>query len=400
MPIALSDALGYCRPTAWRMRFLHTSDWHLGRLFHGVSLVEDQAHALTALRVLLRDSRPDALIIAGDVYDRAVPPPEAVELFDDFLSAVTSELAIPVVIIAGNHDSPERLGFGARLLARSGVHIAGKVHDAVVPVVLGDAHGRVHVLPVPYAEPAVVREVLGRSELVGHDASMRARLEVARAQVPAGERSVLIAHAFVAGGEASDSERPLTVGGSGAVDVRAMDGFSYVALGHLHRPQRLGADHVRYSGSLLKYSFSEAEHTKGVALVTLDAAGACTVESIALPPRRDVRLLRGTLAELLAAPDEDARRNDYLHITLLDEVAVLDPMARLRDVYPNVLDLDRAALHRAGALGGASGDHRRLTTGDLFASFFADVVGEPLDEPQRVYLAELLDAEERKARAS
>lgn len=388
------------------MRFIHTSDWHLGRLFHEVSLVEDQAHALDAMRSVLRDARPDALIIAGDVYDRAVPPPEAVELFDDFLSAVTSELAIPVIVIAGNHDSPERLGFGARLLSRAGVHIAGKVLGQLSPVVLEDAHGRVHVLPLPYAEPAVVREVLSRSELVGHDASMRARLEAARAQVPLGERSVLVAHAFVAGAEASDSERPLTVGGSGAIDVAAMDGFSYVALGHLHRPQRVhlpqgpGAGHVNYSGSLLKYSFSEAPHTKGVALVTLDAAGACTVESIALPPRRDVRLLRGTLAELLVAGRDDARRDDYLHATLLDEIAVLDPMSRLREVYPNVLALDRAVLHRAGALGGASGDHRKLTTGDLFASFFADVVGESMSEAQRAYLGEVLDAEARKERAS
>jgi exonuclease SbcD len=380
------------------MRFLHTSDWHLGRLFHQVSLLEDQAHALAALRVLLRDARPDALLLAGDVYDRAVPPPEAVELFDDFLHAVTSDLGLPIIVIAGNHDSPQRLGFGARLLARSGVHVAGKVRGEVTPIVLEDAHGRVHVLPLPYAEPAVVREVLARSDLHGHDATMGAQLEAARARVPAGERSVLVAHAFVAGGEASESERPLTVGGSGAVDVATMRGFSYVALGHLHGPQRVGAENIRYSGSLLPYSFSEAAHTKGVSLVTLDAAGACSVEHVALPPRRNLRLLRGTLAEVLAAGRADPRRDDYLHITLLDDVAVLDPMARLREVYPNALELDRTALHRAGPVAGASGDHRKITTSDLFASFFADVVGTPLDDPQRTYLTEVLEADAREER--
>lgn len=380
------------------MRFVHTSDWHLGRLFHGASLIEDQAYALAALRVLLRDARPDALLLAGDVYDRAVPPPEAVELFDEFLHAVTFELGLPIVLIAGNHDSPERLGFGARLLARSGVHVAGKARGTLQPVVLEDAHGRVHVLPLPYAEPAVVREVLGRTDLHGHDAAMGAQLDLARAQVPNGERSILVAHAFVAGGEASDSERPLSVGGSGAVDLATLHGFSYVALGHLHGPQRLGTERVRYSGSLLPYSFSEAQHTKGVALVTLDAEGACTVEQVALPPRRHVRALRGTLAEVLAAGRADPQRDDYVHVTLLDEVAVLDPMARLREVYPNTLQLDRAALHKTGPLTGTSDSHRGRTTSDLFATFFADVVGEPLDEAQREYLNALLLAEAQKER--
>lgn len=381
------------------MRFLHTSDWHLGRLFGQTSLIEDQAHALAGLRVLLRDARPDALLIAGDVYDRAVPPPLAVELFDDFLHAVSAELRLPVVIIAGNHDSPERLGFGARLLARSGVHVAGKVRGALEPVVLEDAHGRVHVLPLPYAEPAVVREVFARADLHGHDAAMGAQLEAARAQVPAGERSVLVAHAFVAGSEASGSERALSVGGSDAVDAARMHGFSYVALGHLHGPQRVGAENVRYSGSLLKYSFSEATHTKGVSLVTLDAAGACSVEQLALPTLRNLRKLRGTLAEVLAMGRTDPQRDDYLEVTLLDERAVLDAMARLREVYPNVIEFRRPALEQTGT-GGASRDHREVTTIDHFADFFEHVVGTPLDAPQRTYLHAMLDTDAQRERTS
>ena len=271
------------------MRFLHTADWHLGRSFHNVSLIEDQAHVLRQLVDLAKDAEVDAVIVAGDVYDRAVPPPDAVSLLSDVLGELALGLGIPVIMIAGNHDSAERLNFGAQLLARSRCHIFGRLGAQPDHVVLEDAHGPVHVLGLPYAEPSVVRERTG-ADLHTHDAAMAHLAAAAAANVPEAERSILVAHCFVAGGSESESERPLSVGGAGNVSAAAFEPFAYTALGHLHRPQAAGPN-ARYSGSLLKYSFSEVDHEKSVSLVELDAAGAATVEEVSLTPRRDMRLI-------------------------------------------------------------------------------------------------------------
>ena len=290
------------------MRFLHTSDWHLGRLFHRVHLTEDQAFVLDQFVDLARRERPDAVLISGDIYDRAVPPPEAVRLLDDTLSRLTLDLGIPTVVIAGNHDGPDRLAFGSRLLAGGGLHLFGLPGPAPEPIRLEDAHGPVFIHAVPYAEPPVVREAFGVETVHDHHAAMVACLDAVRSVHPEGARSVVLAHAFVAGGAGSESERPLSVGGAGTVEASAFAGFDYVALGHLHRPQSLARDRLVYAGSLLKYSFDEATHRKSVSLVEMDAAGACTVERIALTPRREVRRISGLHAELLAAAAEDPAR--------------------------------------------------------------------------------------------
>ncbi|MDX5363839.1 MAG: exonuclease SbcCD subunit D [Pseudazoarcus pumilus] len=360
------------------MRFLHTADWHLGRIFHGRSLIEDQAHVLDQFVALVRDARPDAVLIAGDVYDRAVPPAEAVSLLDDTLSRIVLGEGVPVVMIAGNHDSPDRLGFGARLLAAHGLTIAGRIDAPQAGVSFDDAWGRVVVHPLPYAEPAAVRDALA-TDIAGHEAAMAALLERVRAAHPAGARSVLVAHAFVAGGAESESERPLSIGGSGAVDAALFSGFDYVALGHLHRPQRAGAEQVRYAGSLLKYSLSEAEHAKSVSLVELGAPGELKIEHIALSPRRDLRRLSGTLDEVLAAARVDAAREDYIFASLHDRGALLDPMAKLREVYPNVLGCERTVLSHSGEAAVAVGRARELDTRALFGDFFREVAGEALD---------------------
>ena len=360
------------------MRFLHTADWHLGRIFHGCSLIEDQAHVLDQFVALVREARPDAVLIAGDVYDRAVPPAEAVGLLDDTLSRIVLGEGVPVVMIAGNHDSPDRLGFGARLLSASGLTIAGRIDAPQAGVRFEDAWGAVMVHPLPYAEPAAVRDALS-ADVAGHEAAMAALIERVRAAHPAGARSVLVAHAFVAGGSESESERPLSIGGSGAVDAALFAGFDYVALGHLHRPQRAGADHVQYSGSLLKYSLSEADHAKSVSLVELGAPGELKIERIALPPRRDLRRVSGTLDEVLAAARSDAAREDYIFASLHDRGALLDPMARLREVYPNVLGCERTVLTASGEAGAAATRARELDTRALFDDFFREVAGDELD---------------------
>jgi exonuclease SbcD len=384
------------------MRILHTSDWHLGRLFHGVHLTDEQAHVLDQLVALVADAKPDVLIVAGDVYDRSVPPVEAVELLDDTLTRIAVDLATPVVMIAGNHDSPERIGFGSRLLARSAVHLAGDVAADLTPVRLGDEHGPIEVFPIPYAEPAVVRARLQDDGVRDHQGAMGALIARARATRTPGSRAVLVAHAFVTGGSESESERPLSVGGAATVAAASFEGFNYVALGHLHRPQHAGSERVVYSGSLLKYSFAEASHRKSVSLVEIDAAGAVRTEAVELTPRRDVRTITGSLAEVLAGPASGDSRDDYVSIALTDRGAILDAIGRIREVYPYCLHVDRSAFLKAGseALAGTRADHRRRTVDELFDDFVRAMTGESMTEEERAAFAEIVDGMERVERES
>lgn len=361
------------------MRFFHTADWHLGRYLHGVSLLDDQAHVLDQFVDLARSERVDAVVIAGDVYDRAVPPADAVALLDDVLSRLVVGAGIPVIVIAGNHDSAERIGFGGRIFEKQKLILRGAL-DKLDPVVLGDQHGEVAFHALPYAEPTFVRALPGTEAITDHQSAMSHMVDLLRAQRRDGQRNVLVGHAFVAGGSESESERPLSVGGSGMVAVDTFDGFDFVALGHLHRPQAVGSERVRYSGSLLKYSFNEVDHRKSVSLVDLGPDGRSVVTPFALAPRHDLRIVTGRLADLLNAPDPQFSRDDYLCAHLTDADPVLDPMARLREVYPNMKEL-RFTQPAAGA--GAvreAGDHRRRQPDDLFRAFYRDMVGAEIGD--------------------
>lgn len=359
------------------MRFLQTGDWHLGRYLHGASLIEDQAHVLDQFVDLARRAEVDAVVIAGDIYDRSLPPAEAVALLDDVLARLVVGVGIPVIVIAGNHDSPERIGFGGRILGRQGLHVRGSLGD-LAPIVITDAHGPVAFHPLPYADPVFARAVPGGAEIADHRGAMTHLVSTMRARFRDNTRNVLIGHAFVAGGDESDSERPLSVGGTGAVSAATFEGFDSVALGHLHRPQSMNSGRIHYAGSLLKYSFSEVDHTKGVSLVELRADGTPVIESLPLNPRRDVRIVTGTLAELLDKPLTARQREDYLCAHLTDPGPVLEPMARLREVYPNMLELRFVREPIGNASAQASGDHRRRRPGDLFRAFYRDVVGEEI----------------------
>lgn len=366
-------------------RFIHTGDWHLGRLLAGMRLIDDQAHALDGLVDLVREVRPDAVLVAGDVYDRAVPPPEAVALLDDTLTRL-AEAGAAVIVIAGNHDSPERIGFGSRLLARSGVHVAGPVGTAAGSVLLDTGDGPVRVWTMPYADPAVVRCVLADEELRGHDEAAGALIDRIKAAWRPGERNVLLAHEFVTGGiETTDSERPLTVGGTAQVARERFDGFDYVALGHLHRPQAVGGDTVRYAGSLLKYSIAEAGHVKSVAVVELGTGGAAPrVEQVSLPARRDVRTVRGPIRGLVAeAPD--LGRDDYIFAVLSDTGPLYDPMGELRSVYPNCVGFARERSFEPASRGLVpdAASLRALDIVTLFDGFFETVTGAALTDSQR-----------------
>ena len=386
------------------MRFIHTADWHLGRLFFGRHLTDDQAHVLDELVHLARDAQAEAVVIAGDIYDRAVPPVEAVELFDDALSRLLLDEKIKVLYIAGNHDSAARLGFGSRLLAGGGVFVAGQLQADAAPIVLDDAHGKVAFSLLPYMEPATVRFAYGEAaeELAGFDEATSFAVARAAALVPEGCRSVAVAHAFIAGGASSESERPLSVGGSDSVSPACFAPFSYTALGHLHAPQQAGAANIRYAGSLMKYSFSEAGQRKGATVVDLAADGSVMIEEAALAAPHDLQVVRGTLQKILEDRECFPKSEDYIAVELMDKGPVLDAHGKLSRIYPNVLQVTRPGLmEQAGAL--REQGRKKLERPDdvLFGEFFADMTGETLDEAQKKELFDVLEEllrEEREAK--
>ncbi|WP_042390812.1 exonuclease SbcCD subunit D [Streptacidiphilus melanogenes] len=326
------------------MRFLHTSDWHLGRSLHRENLLPAQRAFLRHLVQTVEAEQVDAVLVAGDVYDRAVPSLGAVELFDEVLHALAA-VDVPVVLISGNHDSAQRLGVGAGLVARAGVHLrtAPDADALAAPVVLEDAHGEVAVYGLPYLEPALVRQRLGAEE-ASHTAVLSAAMDAVRADLAARRaggadvRSVVLAHAFVIGGEACDSERDIAVGGVPSVPASVFEGVDYAALGHLHGCQTIN-ERVRYSGSPLAYSFSEADHRKSMWLVELGPAGEVGAERIDCPVPRRLARLRGELEELLTAPAYEAVEGCWLHVTLTDTARPPQAMERLRARFPHTLQL-------------------------------------------------------------
>ncbi len=368
------------------MRFLHTSDWHLGKSLCGAALLDDQAHALEQVLRALRETKAAALVIAGDIYDRAVPPKEAVSLLDAFLTQVVRDANVPVLIIAGNHDSPERLGFGSDFMKDQRLHVCGTWPAQPVPVVVEGV--AFHL--VPYADPATVRYILNDEGLRTHQEALEAQLTRARARQPEGLRSVAVAHAFVTGGHVSESELSLSVGGTGEVDGQLFEPFDYAALGHLHRPQDVGGlSHVHYAGSLLKYSASEADHVKAMTLVELPERGAILTEPLPFSPRRDVRRLKGHFQNLLEGEDP-GNREDYLFVELLDAGPVLDAMARLRQRYPNLLGVRNAEDETFSEPGTLNVDHRSLDPETLFERFFLESTGTGLSEEERAVYREVL----------
>ena len=315
------------------MRFLHTADWHLGRMFAGCGLLESQQYSLRSLAAIAAELCPDAILIAGDLYDRAVPPEDAVQVFDEILIQLAG--IAPVLAIAGNHDSAGRIDFGRRLLRQAGVHIVGSSRDGIERVDLADAHGPVSFHLMPFASPEVVRCDLHREDLRSHDAATRARIE-AIAPAPISGRHVLVGHLFAQGGdETKESERDISVGGVSTVDPSIFAPFCYTALGHLHRPHFIGLGRVRYSGSLGRYSFSEESHRKTVSLVTLDAVGGVHVEEIDLPQQYGMRTLRGRFLDLLSSAANDQRRTlDLVRVVLTDPLPLPGAHEQLRQLYP------------------------------------------------------------------
>lgn len=372
------------------MKFLHLADLHLGKRVNGFSMLEDQAHILRQIFAILDGEQPDGVLIAGDVYDKSVPSVEAVELLDGFLTELRTR-GVPVLLISGNHDSPERLAFGGRVMDSCGIHISPVYDGALAPVTLHDEFGPVHVWLLPFVKPAHVRRWFPDADIESYtDAVAEA---VAHMDIDTAARNVLVTHQFVTGGTRSGSEE-LSVGGTDNVDSGVFAPFDYVALGHLHGAQHIGSETIRYAGSPLKYSFSEARQHKSVTVVTLGEKGDVQVRTVALTPLRELREIRGSYDELTARSfyEHTTYRSDYLHLILTDEQDVFDAMSRLRTIYPYLmtLDYDNARTRAAGGMSVPAETERR-TPLELFEALYARQNHQPMSEVQREYIAQLME---------
>ena len=372
------------------MKFLHLADLHLGKRVNGFSMLEDQAHILRQILAILDDEQPDGVLIAGDVYDKSVPSVEAVGLLDGFLTELRAR-GVPVLLISGNHDSPERLAFGGRVMDSCGIHISPVYDGALAPVTLHDAFGPVHVWLLPFVKPAHVRRWFPGADIESYtDAVAEA---VAHMDIDTAARNVLVTHQFVTGGARSGSEE-LSVGGTDNVDSGVFAPFDYVALGHLHGAQHIGRETIRYAGSPLKYSFSEARQHKSVIVVTLGEKGDVQVRTVALTPLRELREIRGSYDELTARSfyEHTTYRSDYLHLILTDEQDVFDAMSRLRTIYPYLmtLDYDNARTRAAGGMSVPAETERR-TPLELFEALYKRQNHQPMSEVQLAYIAQLME---------
>lgn len=445
------------------MRFLHTADWHLGRIFYGQYLTEDQAHVLeNQFFSILKDEKIDGILLAGDIFDRAVPPIEAVELWDSIITRLAMDYKIPLFVVSGNHDGAERLEVGRSMLSRSGIHIWGSPHHALQPFEFEGPDGKVAICPMPFSEPRRIGDALGldstnnslqtiqilenaidadtktkakskRSKskkasvdiiedslfasvdmadtnladvetndvvtqdldrnnettlnLHNYDQMYQAWSNHLRTQVPKGMRSIAISHAFVMGGEICESERTLSIGGSEQVSPQVFKDFHYTALGHLHGPQRMGADYIRYSGSPLKYSFDEHTQKKSFTIIDMDTKGKVDISTIPVEAKRDVVILEGYFEDLLNNKELQAKhKDDYVQARLLDTMPIMDGMAKLRQVYHRCMTIDLVGRVAAPMADMGDAVFKELNERELFNQFAETVWKEPLTEREQQYI--------------
>ena len=405
------------------MRFLHTADWHLGRIFYGQYLTDDQAHVLeNQFFSILKDEKIDGILLAGDIFDRAVPPIEAVELWDSIITRLAMDYNVPLFVVSGNHDGAERLEVGRSMLSRSGIHIWGSPHHALQPFEFEGADGKVAICPMPFSEPRRIGDALGLDataskpvdidmtedslfsyvetdeqepvslNLHNYDQMYQAWSNHLRTQVPKGMRSIAISHAFVMGGDVGGSERTLSVGGSEQVSPQVFKDFHYTALGHLHGPQRMGADYIRYSGSPLKYSFDEHTQKKSFTIIDMDAKGKVDISTIPVEAKRDVVILEGYFEDLLNNKKLQAKhKDDYVQARLLDTMPIMDGMAKLRQVYHRCMTIDLVGRVATPMADMDEAVFKELNERELFNQFAETVWKEPLTEREQQYINSVWD---------
>lgn len=371
------------------MKLMHISDLHIGKKVNEFSMIEDQKYILAEIIKIADNLQPDGILIAGDVYDRNLPSAEAVELFDQFLVELANR-KIHVFVISGNHDSPERLAFGGRLMDASGIHMSPVYSGNVSPVTLTDDYGKVNFYMLPFIKPAHARRFFPYAEIDNYTDAVHAAVE--QMDVDASYRNILITHQFVTGAEKCESEE-ISVGGSDNVDASVFEGFDYVALGHIHGPQNI-APNIRYCGTPLKYSFSEANHKKSVTIIELGKKGDMSVSKIPLTPLRDMAEIKGSYAELSARSyyDGTTLKEDYVHVTLTDEEDIPDAIGRLRSIYHNLMKLDYDNKRTRGqAQLGSVEDMEQKSELDLFSEFYEKQNNAPMSDKQRQYMISLIE---------
>ena len=385
------------------MRFLHTADWHLGRIFYGQYLTDDQAHVLeNQFFSILKDENIDGILLAGDVFDRAVPPIEAIELWDSIITRLAMDYKVPLFVVSGNHDGAERLEVGRSMLSQSGIHIWGSPHHALQPFEFEGTDGKVAICPMPFSEPRRIGDALGLGfatssletslNLHNYDQMYQAWSNHLRNQVPKGMRSIAISHAFVMGGDVGGSERTLSIGGSEQVSPQVFKDFHYTALGHLHGPQRMGADYIRYSGSPLKYSFDEHTQKKSFTIIDMDAKGNVDISTIPVEAKRDVVILEGYFEDLLNNKELQAKhKDDYVQARLLDTMPIMDGMAKLRQVYHRCMTIDLVGRVATPMADMDEAVFKELNERELFNQFAETVWKEPLTEREQQYINSVWD---------
>jgi len=368
------------------MKLLHTADWHLGKILNGKNFIDDQYFILKKFLEVVDEIKPDAILIAGDIYDRADPSTEAIKLFDEILFNLTQR-KIPVLCIAGNHDNEQRLNFGSRLFADKKFFITTETADEPTTIKLNDEFDEVYFSLIPYFDPAKIKSkfLSEDDERLTFDAANKFYLDLARKKIPAGKRSVAVAHVFVEGGEESDSERKF-VGTTGRVAAENFSGYDYVALGHLHKPQKI-SEKIFYSGSPLKYSAKESTHEKGITLVELDAKGFVRAENIPLKPRRDLIEVSGKFEDFLSQPPCE----DYVYVTLTDENFVYDAAQKLREVFPHLMEAKNKSRPKNFVEEPARKFREGATIAEQFKDFFEAVTNRKLTPDEEAAMAKIFE---------
>lgn len=375
------------------MKFIHLSDLHIGKRVNEFSMLEDQEYILKSIQKIVEEEKPDAVLIAGDVYDKSVPSAEAVTLFDSFLTSL-SKMKTEVFVISGNHDSAERIAFASEILDAEGIHMSPIYDGNIRPVTVKDKFGDILVYMLPFVKPVHVRATLPEEEresIITYDDAVRAA--IAKVNIDESKRNVLITHQFVTGAETCESE-DRSVGGTDEIDVKTFEAFDYVALGHIHRPQKCGRETVRYCGTPLKYSFSECNDKKSVTIVEMAEKGNVEIRTIPLIPKRDWVELRGTYDELMTKSYYEGTnwRTDYVHVTLTDEDDIPEAMNRLRTVYSNImkLDYDNKRTRENKIISGADNVENK-SPAELFSELFEQQYNQPMSEEQRKFAEELIN---------
>ena len=387
------------------MKIIHTSDWHIGKIVNEFSMIEDQKYILNRLIDLIEKENPEVLIIAGDVYDRSIPPVEAVELLNETLSNLIIDKKVKVLAISGNHDGGERLSFGSQILEKHGLYIAGRDDELYKHVVVKDGEKNVNFYLIPYKDPALTRKILDEKEIKSHNDAMKFVVEKIKENINYEEVNILVGHGYVtmkredaiecienkyevANLETSESERPLSIGGTDLIDGKIFDDFDYVALGHLHGRQKIGREEMKYSGSILKYSFSEVKQKKGVYILDINDKDAINIDFKCLKPVRDLRVIKGNIEELIEEARElEEGKEDYIQAILTDDGELINPMEKLRAVYPNTMLITRERKREISEdKTSAKGEYKRKSKLELFKEFYEDLGSGDYTEEKEVVL--------------